>query len=79
VRTTVDLKPEHHKALLDLAARRGADGVSDLVAEAIERFLRSELDPAARREDLLSLAGSLSKPEADELRQNVKTLRRSWR
>jgi hypothetical protein len=76
---TVEIKPEQYKALQELAARRGDKQVSALVAEAIDQFLREDVDEKLRREELLSLAGSQSKPEADELRRRVKALRRSWR
>jgi hypothetical protein len=76
---TVEITPEQYKALQELAARRGDKQVSALVAEAIDQFLREDVDEKLRREELLSLAGSLSKPEADELRRRVKALRRSWR
>jgi hypothetical protein len=79
VRTTVDIKPEQYKALQELASRRGDKPVSALVAEAIDHYLGNDIKPSVRNDEFLSLAGSLSKPEADELRQRVKALRRHWR
>ena len=39
MRTTIELKPEHRAALLELAARRGEKGFSSLIADAIEAYL----------------------------------------
>ena len=79
MRTTVELKPGQRSALLALAARRGQKGFSELVSEAIEQYLRGEQDRERRRVELLSLAGSLSVEDADELRRTACSLRESWR
>jgi hypothetical protein len=75
----VDIKPEHRNALLALASRRGHKGFSAVLDEAIESYLRGERDRQKRRETLRSLAGSLSKKEADDLRRTARNLRESWR
>ena len=77
--TTIELKAEHSGALLSLAARRGQVGLSELVSEAIEEYLRVEHDRERRREELLSLAGSLCVEDADDLRRAAGALRKSWR
>lgn len=79
MRTTVEMKPEHRSALLALASRRGQKGFSDVLGEAIESFLQGEAEREKRRKALLSLGGSLSKKDGDELRRTAKTLRESWR
>jgi hypothetical protein len=79
VRTTVELKPEHRSALRALAFRRGEKGFSSVLAEAIEAFLEGEVERERRRKTLLSLAGSLSKKDGDELRRTVRELRVSAR
>jgi len=79
VRTTVEMKPEHRSALLTLASRRGEKGFSAVLAEAIESYLRAETEREKRRQTFRSLAGSLSKREADELRRTVREIRESWR
>lgn len=40
MRTTVELTNDHRTALLALASRRGQEWLSELVAEAIEEYLR---------------------------------------
>ena len=79
MRTTVELKPEHRSALLALAARRGQKGFSNVLEEAIETYLAGEAQREGRRKTLLSLAGSLSGQEAEDLRGAARELRESWR
>lgn len=73
------MKPEHRSALLALASRRGHKGFSAVLAEAIDSFLHDEVEREKRRKTLLSLAGSLSQKDAEELRRTTKELRESWR
>lgn len=79
MRTTVEMKPEHRSALLALAARRGDKGFSAVLEEAIEVYLADQAGREKRRDLLLSLAGSLSESDAEELRRTTQELRRSWR
>jgi hypothetical protein len=79
MRTTVELKPEHRSALLALASRRGEKGFSSVLGEAIESFLQGEVEREKRRKTLLSLAGSLSEKEGQELRRTTRELRENWR
>lgn len=79
MRTTIEMSPDHRSALLALAARRGEKGFSALVAEAIEEYLNGERARRARRQELLSLSGSLSPKEAENLRSTTRSLRESWR
>ncbi|MGC2659982.1 MAG: hypothetical protein WA324_18650 [Bryobacteraceae bacterium] len=79
MRTTVEMKPEHRSALLALASRRGHKGFSAVLGEAIESFLQGEVERGKRRKSLLSLGGSLSKKDGEELVRTTKELRESWR
>jgi hypothetical protein len=73
------IKPEHRTALLALASRRGEKGFSAVLGEAIENFLQGEMEREKRRKTLLSLGGSLSKKDGEELARIAKELRESWR
>jgi hypothetical protein len=73
------MKPEHRSALLALASRRGHKGFSAVLSEAIESFLQGEAEREKRRKTLLSLAGSISKKDREELLRETKELRESWR
>jgi predicted CopG family antitoxin len=79
MRTTIEIKDEHRAKLLELAARRGQKGFSDVVAEAIETYLASLSGDEEKRQAALRFRGSLSASEADELRTATRSLRESWR
>jgi predicted CopG family antitoxin len=79
MRTTIELKDEHRAKLLELAARRGEKGFSDVLAEAIESYLEVLARDEENRKAALRLRGSLSEAEADELRQATRSLREFWR
>jgi hypothetical protein len=79
MRTTVEMKTEHRSALLALAAERGEKGFSSVLAEAIELYLDGERERTQRRNQLLSLAGSISAEDAQRLRDVSKSLRENWR
>jgi predicted CopG family antitoxin len=79
MRTTIELKDEHRAKLLELAARRGEKGFSDVLAEAIETYLDALSRDEENRKAALRLQGSLGKAEAEELRQATRSLRESWR
>ena len=78
MRMTVEMKPEHHAALLAVAVGRGQEGISVVLEEAIEMYLAVEKNRQERRGRLHSLAGILSDEEADRLRNVTENLRTSW-
>jgi len=77
VRTTIELKPEHRAALLELAARRGEKGFSSLIADAIEAYLAGAERRLSKR--ALKLRGVLPASEADRLRHHAARIREQWR
>ena len=79
MRTTIEIKPEHRAKLLELAARRGAKGFSQLVTEALEAYLRAEGDREAQRRRAVLLKGKLPAREAQALRAAAAELRGTWR
>ncbi len=79
MRTTIAIKPEHRTKLLELAARRGEKGISSVIAEALETYLEGIAEKEQLRRGALRLRGALPKTDAERLRQEVDTLRRSWR
>lgn len=79
MRTTIEIKPEHRAKLLELAARRGVKGFSELVAEALETYLEAEADRAAQRKRAAQLRGTLPARDAEGLRKTAETLRGTWR
>jgi Arc/MetJ family transcription regulator len=79
MRTTIEIRPEHRAKLLELAARRGTKGFSQLVTEALEAYLRAEGDREAQRRRAALLKGKLPSREAQALRVVTAELRRNWR
>ena len=68
MRTTIEMKADHRARLLELAARRGDKGFSNLVAEAIDLYLDSLSEKERRRTIAMRLRGCLSPQEALEFR-----------
>lgn len=78
MRTTIEIDDEHRAKLLEIAARRGLKGFSQIVAEAIDSYLAAQ-DPEKRREEVRRLQGSLAGKEGEDLRRRVQKLRKMWR
>jgi len=79
MRTTVEMKPEHRKALIALAADRGEKGFSGVLAEAIEVYLEGRHEREKKLEAFRSLRGSLSNEEGEDLRARTRAIREHWR
>lgn len=79
MRTTVEMKPAHRKALIALAADRGEKGFSGVLADAIEVYLESKHDREKQLEEFRSLRGSLTDEEAEDLRARTRAIREHWR
>ena len=79
MRTTIEMKPEHRAKLLEIAARRGIKGFSDLVGEALEAYLRAQGERERERRRAVLLKGKLPTREAQSLRTAAAELRRNWR
>ncbi|HSS99562.1 MAG TPA: hypothetical protein VLK33_21150 [Terriglobales bacterium] len=79
MRTTVEMKPAHRKALLALAADRGEKGFSGVLADAIEVYLEGQDGREKQLEKFRSLRGSLSDEEAEDLRARIRAIREHWR
>jgi metal-responsive CopG/Arc/MetJ family transcriptional regulator len=77
MRTTVEITQDQHRALSAIAQRRGLRGFSTLVQEALAAYLH-ELD-TDEVELLLSLEGTLSDEEEQEMRSRIDATRAMWR
>lgn len=76
---TVELSDETRAHLSELAADRGESGLSDLVREAVEFYLKHRAEEETRIAEALSALGSLNDAEAERLRDSVRRLRATWR
>lgn len=79
VHTTIELRPEQVDALMALARERGEIGLSGIVEEAIDSYLKECDLRTDKKKTLLSLAGSISEEEAEELKRVTRDLRATWR
>ena len=60
MRTTVEIKDEHRAQLLDLAARRGMKGFSELIEEALEMYFGALRSDEVARKTASATRGALS-------------------
>lgn len=79
MRTTIEMKAEHRARLLEIAARRGEKGFSNVIAEAIEQYLVGNAEQDRQREAAQVLQGVLTAEEADDLERTARSVRESWR
>ncbi len=79
MRTTIEIPDEQRAKLLEIAARRGENGFSKLVQEALELYLEEIAAREQRVNEALSAIGSLDDEGAQELRESVRQVRERWR
>jgi hypothetical protein len=79
MRTTVEITKKQRARLLEIAAHRGEKGFSRLVQEALDAYLRNQLQEERKRQRALKLCGSLTDQESDQLRKITEEIRDSWR
>jgi hypothetical protein len=79
MRTTIEMKPEHRKRLLKLAADRGEKGFSGVVAEALELYLEAHRGRRKAIRQALSLKGSLGDEDGAELLNKTRKIQANWR
>ncbi len=79
MRTTIEIKPEHRARLLELAARRGHKGFSQLIEEALDTYLKAQAASTETRKRARLLQGALSAKDARALRDVTAEIRASWR
>jgi len=77
MRTTIELTDEQHQALTAVARKRGLRGFSTVVQEAVAAYL-TELG-TDETDLLLSLEGSLSADDEQQLRSRIDTVKATWR
>ena len=80
MRTTIELKPEHHEKLNALAAARGEKGVSGIINQAVADYLRQHGTESrkSRLAVMKQLSGMLSGKEAANAKVLAKESRDSW-
>jgi metal-responsive CopG/Arc/MetJ family transcriptional regulator len=79
MRTTIEITDHQRARLLDLAARRGAKGFSQLVQEALDDYLRKVDARSEETRVALAMRGYLAGEEADALAEATRRIREDWR
>ena len=79
MRTTIEMKPEHRAQILELAANRGEKGFSNVVAEALELYLKTHRDRKSAIQSALALKGCMREAEAADLLARTQKIRSDWR
>ena len=79
MRTTIELSDRHRARLLELAAERGEKGFSQIIQEAVDRYLLEQGSRKDRVQAALNLRGSFGKASADALDASVALSRSKWR
>jgi predicted transcriptional regulator len=79
MRTTIELDEEQRAALLHLAAKRGLKGFSQIVKEALARFLEEQASRQEMIDAAIALRGSLKGETGEELSETVEQIRSHWR
>lgn len=79
MRTTIEITDVQRARLLELAARKGEKGFSNLVRAALDAYLETERTQQNTRRRALMVRGGFSDRDADQLRRATRDLRRSWR
>jgi len=77
MRTTVEIRDDQRVALAAMAASRGIRGYSELVQEAIDLYLNEMTGDDI--EAALSVEGSISDAEAEEIRRRIAEAWSTWR
>lgn len=77
MRTTLEIRDDQRVALGAMAAKRGLRGYSELVQEAIDLYLERRVGDDM--DALLSLQGSITDDEAEEIRRRIAEMWSTWR
>ena len=78
MRTTIEISDNHRSALLSIAAQKGHRGYSKIIEDAIEHYITDQAKTIGIKNSVLAMKGSWKK-EADEIKANIKELRKNWK
>jgi hypothetical protein len=73
------MKPEHRARFLELAAARGEKGLSNVVSDALDLYLKAQENRDRNVVEALATKGSLGETEADALVDRTQRIRSDWR
>lgn len=78
MRTTIEISDRQRSALVSLAAHRGLRGYSEIVQEALDKYIAEQAKDAEVKEKVLALRGSWQQDEAEQTRARLAEMREKW-
>lgn len=78
MRTTIEISDHQRSVLVALAAQRGLRGYSEIIEEAVDRYLAEQMKNPETKARVLAAQGSWSQAEAKQVRAKLLDLREKW-
>ena len=79
MRTTIEISNHQRGVLVALAAQRGLRGYSELIEEAVDKYIETQQRNPEIKEKVLALQGSWKRGEAERVRARLLELREKWK
>jgi len=79
MRTTIEISDRHRSVLVALAAQRGLRGYSEIIEEALDKYIAEQMRDPDTRERVLAMRGSWQQDEIERTRSRLLELRKQWK
>lgn len=78
MRTTIEISEHQRSILVSLAAQRGLRGYSEIIEEAVDKYIEEQMKDPEIKKKALALRGAWKQGEAEEVRAKILELREKW-
>ena len=79
MRTTIEISDRHRSVLVAMAAQRGLRGYSEIIEEALEKYIAEQVRDPDTKERVLAMRGSWQRDEIEQTRSRLVELREQWK
>ena len=79
MRTTIEISDRHRSVLVAMAAQRGLRGYSEIIEEALEKYIAEQMRDPDTKERVLAMRGSWQRDEIEQTRSRLVELREQWK
>jgi hypothetical protein len=79
MRTTIEISDRHRSVLVVLAAQRGLRGYSEIIEEALDKYIAEQVRDPDTKERVLAMRGSWQQDEIERTRSRLVELREQWK
>jgi hypothetical protein len=79
MRTTIEISDRHRSVLVALAAQRGLRGYSEIIEEALDKYIAEQVRDPEIKEKVLAMRGSWQRDEIERTRSSLVELREQWK